>query len=291
MERTIEKLLFIAAFFSVLITILIFGFMFILGLPLIQEGHFFSILSDRWRPDQNLFGIYPMVIGTLSIAFSALLISIPLSFGCSILITVFSGNRISWLLKWIVQIMTGIPTVVYGFAGIFLIVPFIREIFATGSGMCILSASLLLAILISPTMILLFSDSFSRVPKSYINAVDALGGTKSQKLLFVIIPCSSRGIFTGILLSLGRAMGDTLIALMIAGNAVAVPDSVFDSARTLTAHIALVIAADFDSPEFRTLFACGIVLYGFTTLLTIIIRRVAIKSEYRNTRTSGAITR
>lgn len=279
MERITEKWLFFAALISVSITILIFVFMFILGLPLIQEGRFFFLLSNGWLPDRNIFGIYPMIVGSLSIAFLALMFSIPLSLGCAVLITVFSGQKIARFLKWIVQMMTGIPTVIYGFAGIFLIVPFIREIFENGSGMCVLSASLLLAILISPTMILLFSDSFSRVPKPYMDAVDALGGNRAQKLLFVIIPCSLKGIFAGILLSLGRAMGDTLIALMIAGNAVAVPGSVFDPARTLTAHIALVIAADFDSFEFRSLFACGIVLYGFTSVLVLIIRSMSMISE------------
>lgn len=280
MERIVEKLLFSSAVISALLTLLIFGFMMILGFPLIREGHFLSILSTReWLPDHNIYGIYPMIIGTLSIAFLTLIFSIPLSLGCSILLSVFSGNVFSRLLKGVVRIMTGIPTVIYGFTGIFLIVPFVREIFEKGSGMCILSASLLLSILISPTMILFFSDAFSRVPKSYINAIDALGGSRLQKLLFVILPCSLRGIFAGILLSLGRAMGDTLIALMIAGNAVAVPGSVFDSARTLTAHIALVIAADFDSVEFRTLFACGIVLYLFTSLLTLLIRCTATLSE------------
>jgi len=279
LERIIEKWLFLAALISVAITISIFVFMFILGLPLIQDGRLFFLLSSGWLPDQKIYGIYPMIVGSLSIAFLALLISIPLSLGCAILISVFSGQKIARLLKWIVQMMTGVPTVIYGFVGIFLIVPFIREIFEKGSGMCVLSASLLLAILISPTMILLFSDSFSRVPRPYIDAVDALGANRAQKLLFVIIPCSSRGIFAGILLSLGRAMGDTLIALMIAGNAVAVPGSVFDPARTLTAHIALVIAADFDSFEFKALFACGVVLYGFTSFLVLIIRGMSMISE------------
>ena len=272
MEKTVEKLLFLAALFSVAVTLFIFGFMVILGLPLIREGHFLSIISADWMPHQGLFGIYPMVIGSLSIAFLAIMISIPVSLGCAMLVTLYSTHWISRFLKGVVQLMTGIPTVVYGFAGIFLIVPLIREFFQRGSGMCILSAALLLAVLISPTMILFFTDSFARVPKAYTDAVDALGGSRVQKLLFVTIPCAKKGIFTGILLSLGRAMGDTLIALMIAGNAVAVPNSLFDSARTLTAHIALVIAADFDSMAFRTLFACGILLYLFTSVLTVIIR-------------------
>ena len=279
-ERILEKLFLSAAIISVLVTAFIFGFMFFLGLPLIEGGHFFRLLTQAWMPDRGIYGIYPMIIGTLSIASLALLFSFPLSFGCASLICNVNGGKLSWCLTKAVQLMTGIPTVIYGFVGIFLLVPIIRELFNGGSGMCILSASLLLAILISPTMILFFADSFTRVPKSYLDAVDALGGNKAQKFLYVIIPSSWGGILTGIVLSLGRAIGDTLIALMIAGNAVAVPRSVLDSARSLTAHIALVTASDFDSLEFRTIFACGMVLYVFTTLIALVVRRVGVFSGH-----------
>jgi phosphate transport system permease protein len=147
--------------------------------------------------------------------------------------------------------------------------------------MCILSASLLLAILISPTMILFFSDSFDQVPKPFLDAVDALGGNNAQKILYVILPYSWRGVLTGLILALGRAMGDTMIALMVAGNAVALPDSVLDSARTLTSHIALIIASDFESLEFKTLFACGIILYLFTTVIALSVRSIDSKSWRR----------
>jgi len=279
-EHILEKIFLSAAIISVFVTVFIFGFMFFLGFPLIEGGHFFRLLTQSWMPDRGIYGIYPMIIGTLSIASLALFFSFPLSIGCAALICNADGGKLSWMLKKAVQLMTGVPTVVYGFVGIFLLVPIIRELFNGGAGMCILSASLLLAILISPTMILFFAESFAQVPKSYLYAVDALGGSKAQKLLYVIIPSSWHGILTGLVLSLGRAMGDTLIALMIAGNAVAIPHSVLDSARSLTSHIALVIAADFDSLEFRTLFACGIVLYVFTTLIVIVIRRVGVFSGH-----------
>ena len=149
--------------------------------------------------------------------------------------------------------------------------------------MCVLSAALMLALLVSPTMILFFSDGFDRVPSSYGNAVLAVGGTKIQKFLYVVLPSSQREIAAGFTLSLGRAVGDTLIALMIAGNAVQVPGSVLDSARTLTSHIALVIAADYESLEFRAIFACGMFLYLFTTLLVLIVRIVTSRSAKRNT--------
>ena len=271
-EHFSEKIFLSAVLLSVFLTLLIFCFMFILGLPLLEEGNFFQILKNPWDPDHLIFGIYPMIIGTMAIAFTSIVFAFPLSLGCSAFITVIGPENPGRFLKRLVQFMTGIPTVIYGFVGIFLLVPIVREVFEYGSGMCILSAGLLLSIVVSPTMILLFIDSIEQVPKSYLEAVDALGGSKVQKLLYVILPCSRQGILTGVILALGRSMGDTLIALMIAGNAVAVPASVLDSARTLTAHIALIIAADFDSLEFKTIFACGIVLYLSTTFFALTIR-------------------
>ncbi|MBU1743937.1 MAG: ABC transporter permease subunit, partial [Proteobacteria bacterium] len=166
------------------------------------------------------------------------------------------------------------PTVVYGFVGIFLLVPMVREIFQDGSGMCVLTASLMLAVLISPTLILFFVDGFDRVPRSYLDAVAALGGNEAQQFIFVILPNAWRSVLSGIVLAFGRALGDTLIALMIAGNAAQVPGSVLESARTLTAHIALVIASDYDSPEFKSIFACGLTLYLFSTVMVVLIRSI-----------------
>ena len=277
-DRFAEKFFWVAAILSLSVTVLIFGFMVILGLPLFKGGQFFEILSNPWLPDHGIFGIYPMIVGTLSIALIGLGFAFPLCLGCSVFISVLGSKRLGRVLKKTVQLMTGIPTVVYGFVGIFLLVPIVREVFESGSGMCILSASLLLAILISPTMILFFSDSFDQVPKPFLDAVDALGGNNAQKILYVILPYSWRGVLTGLILALGRAMGDTMIALMVAGNAVALPDSVLDSARTLTAHIALIIASDFESLEFKTLFACGIILYLFTTVIAVSVRSFGSKS-------------
>lgn len=271
-EKLIEKALLFSTCVSASLTLLILGFMVVLGLPLLEGGLFFDLLSQPWSPREGLYGIYPMIVGTLAIAFLGVLFAFPLSLGCASLISVLGPKPVSLLLKRVVQFMTGVPTVIYGFVGIFLLVPFIRELFQAGSGMCILSASLMLAILVSPTMILFFTDSFDQVPNSYLNAVDALGGNRGQKFVYVVLPCAWKGILTGVVLGTGRALGDTLVALMIAGNAVQVPGSVLDSARTLTAHIALVIAADYESLEFKSIFACGIVLYLFTTFAVAGIR-------------------
>lgn len=271
-EKTIEKLFFFSAFFSALVTFSIFTFLLVLGLPLFSGGRFFAIMMEPWAPHLGNFGIYPMIIGTLVISLLTMIIAFPLSLGCAILISVVDKGKVSWLLRKTVELMTGVPTVIYGFVGIFLLVPLVREIFNAGSGMCVFSAVLMMTLLVSPTMILFFCDSFARVPRSYGNAVLAVGGTEIQKFLYVTLPHSWSGIVVGFTLAFGRAVGDTLIALMIAGNAVQVPGSLFDSARTLTSHIALVFAADYESMEFKAIFACGIFLYLFTTILVVVIR-------------------
>jgi phosphate transport system permease protein len=271
-EKFARSLFFGASVLSAAVTLSVLGFMIVLSLPVLKKAVLLDVLTAPWSPDHGQFGISSMIVGTLCIALLSLVISFPLSLGCSLFIEVTRPGGPGKVLKKIVQLMTAIPTVIYGFVGVFLLVPVVREIFFYGSGMCILSAALMLGLLISPTMILFFSQSFARVPQSDLNAVDALGGNTVQKLWYVMLPHAWRGILTGIILAFGRAMGDTLIALMISGNSVAFPSSLLDSARTLTAHIALIIAADFDSIEFKILFICGITLYGMTSCGILLAR-------------------
>jgi phosphate transport system permease protein len=268
----IEKGFLAAALWSIFVVLLILFFMLILGLPLFREGRFLTLPVTPWMPDQGLFGIYPMIIGTAAISFLSLCFAFPLSLGTAAFISVIRRDVIGRVMRNVVILMTAIPTVVYAFVGIFLLVPLVQDIVSAGAGMSIFTASLVLSLLVSPTMILIFQNSFDSVPQSYLNAVDALGGSAVQKLLYVILPCSWKGIVAGLILGLGRAVGDTLVALMLAGNAVALPGSIFDSARTMTAHIALVTAADFDSMEFRSIFACGILLYLITTGMILAVR-------------------
>jgi phosphate transport system permease protein len=220
-----------------------------------------------------------MILGSLCIALLGLLFAVPVSLGCAAFITVTAPNGPARILQRLVQFMTGIPTVIYGFVGIFLLVPLVREISGRGSGLSILTAGLMLAVLVAPTMILFFVDGLAKVPRAYCHAAAALGGTPVQRLLYVMLPQAWRSILAGLVLGFGRAVGDTMIALMLAGNAVAQPESLLDAARTLTAHIALIIAADFDSLEFRTLFVCGLTLYLVTTLAVVVMRRVAERQK------------
>ena len=176
----IERLLLAAAVVSASVTLLIFAFMILLALPLFREGLFFGLLSQPWLPDRGVFGVYPMILGTASIALLSMVIGFPLSLGVSALISTFAPGALGRLLKKSVQMMTAIPTVIYGFVGIFLLVPVVRRLFGGTSGMCILSAALMLAVLVAPTMILFFTDSFHRVPKKYTDAADALGATPAD---------------------------------------------------------------------------------------------------------------
>jgi phosphate transport system permease protein len=263
-----------AAVLSAAITLMVFIFMAVLGLPAITDGHILKILWGPWSPDHHSYGIGPMMLGSFYIVVLGLILAVPMSLGCAAFITVSVPKGPARILHRLVQFMTGIPTVIYGFAGIFLLVPLVRELSGRGAGLSILTAGLLLAVLVSPTMILFFVDGLARVPKAYCLAVTALGGTPVQRLLYVMLPHAWRTIVAGLVLGFGRASGDTMIALMLAGNAVAPPESILDPARSLPAHIALIIAADFDSLEFRTLFICGLTLYLVTTLAVVAMRRL-----------------
>jgi phosphate transport system permease protein len=273
-EKITERILAISAGISALAAVLVFFFLLIFGLPILGGGHVLGLLTDPWAPHRGLYGVMPMLLGTLYIASMSMAFALPLSFGCAALISVLAPRRFGAFLRRVVQVVTGVPTVIYGFVGIFLLVPLIREMFQNGSGMCVLSASLMLAVVISPTMVLFFVDGFDRAPKSSLDAVAALGGSAVQQFLLVILPTAWRSMLCGIVLAFGRALGDTLVALMIAGNAVQIPGSMLESARTLTAHIALVIAADYDSPEFTSIFACGLILYLFSTFFVAVIRAI-----------------
>ena len=261
---------------SAVMTSAVFLFMIVLGFPIFSSSTFFSIWAGAWSPHEGLFGIGNMIAGTLWISFLAVALSFPFSLGISFVTTSLGGPRLRQILLSAIRFMTGVPTVIYGFLGIFLLVPLIREELG-GSGMCVLTAGIVLALLITPTMVLFFSHSLMAVNPAHLLAAKSLGATRVQRLLYVMLPEAFSGMATGLILAIGRALGDTLIALMLAGNALIRPTGLLDPARTLTGHIALVQAADYDSMEFRSIFACGIALYLFTATAVIIVRLIEQK--------------
>lgn len=257
---------------SGLLLIAILFVMVLLGSPLIESGSFLALFSRDWNPREQAYGILPMVLGSLRITILALCFSLPMSISAACLAEVLAPRSVRQVLLTAIRFMAGVPTVVYGFVAVFLLVPLMREYLIQGSGFSILTASLVLAVLIAPTMIIFFVNGLQSVPSSYSIAVDSLGARPMQKLIYLLLPQAFPTFLVGIVLGLGRAMGDTMISLMLAGNSVAMADSIGESGRTLTAHIALVIAADFSSMEFTTIFFCGLTLSLFTIFLILTIR-------------------
>lgn len=271
-SSTCEHMFFLAAVVVGLLTAAIFFFLVLSGLPLLASGQLVELLFSSWSPDKGLYGIYPMLAASLVLAILSMLISFPVSLGVSFLITSFAPSRLRRFLLAMVRVMTSIPTVVYSFAALFLLVPIMRSLMGYGTGMSLLTAAPVLALVIAPTMILFFVNSINNVSSNFTLAADALGASRVQKLLYIILPQAWPGILNGTLLGFGRAIGDTMVSLMLAGNSIAYPNSITESGRTLTAHIALVMAYDFDSMEFKSIFVCGLFLYLLTACLMLAFR-------------------
>lgn len=254
--------------------LVIFLFLFRFSLPLFSSGSLGKFLSKNWDPDAGAFGVYSMIAGSACIASLAMVLAAPLGVGLAVFMELYAGSRFSRFLRYFVELMSGIPTVVYGFSALFILVPLVRNTFRYGSGFCVLSASLVLALLVIPTVSLITMDRIREVPRDFVLAAGSLGASRLETLLRVQLPYAWRGVISAVVLGGGRALGDTIIALMLAGNAVSVPSSLLDSARTLTAHIALVSAADYESLSFKAIFLCGLVLFLFSMFSIVFLRVV-----------------
>lgn len=269
-----EGLLRGATVFSALIVLALFGFLAYFTLPLFTEGQLTELFSTHWRPFHGEFGILPMLAGTLALAISALLIAYPIGLGICLFV---HGLGPAWLARPVlilIHCMTGIPTVVYGFVAVFLLVPLLRNSFAHGTGFSLLAASLTLGLMILPTIILLINSQLQQIVPTLRLTAAALGISRVQELSRISLPAASYGLLAAAILGFGRAVGDTLIALMVAGNAAQIPDSAFASIRTLTAHIALVVSTDSQSTTYHSLFAAGMILFLTTATVNLLLQQI-----------------
>lgn len=269
-----EGLLRGAAVFSALIVLVLFGFLTYFTLPLFSEGKLVELFSTHWQPFHGEFGILPMLAGTLALAISALLIAYPVGLGICLFV---HGLGPVWLARPVlvlIHCMTGIPTVIYGFVAVFLLVPLLRNSFAHGTGFSLLAASLTLSTMILPTIVLLINSQLQQIVPSLHLTAAALGISRVQELTRISLPAASYGLLAAAILGFGRAVGDTLIALMVSGNAAQIPDSAFGSIRTLTAHIALVVATDSQSTTYHSLFASGMILFLTTALVNLVLQKI-----------------
>jgi phosphate transport system permease protein len=265
-ERIIEKILLLIAFSSISILTLIAIFIFGEGLPLIWKvGPGAFIFGGRWVPSQGSFGILPMIVGSFWVTSGALLLGIPLGLACAIFLCEWTPPLAGVFLRPAIQLLAAIPSVIYGFWGLIVLVPLIRN-YLGGPGLSILSGSLILGFMILPTIISISEDSLKALPPSYKAGALALGATHWQTIWRVLIPAARSGIVASVILGIGRAIGETMAMIMILGNAVKMPTSFLDSARTLTTNIGIEMGyASGDHRE--ALFATGIVLFFIIMIL------------------------
>ena len=213
-------------------------------------------------------------MGSVCLAVSAVCLAYPVGVGLCFFAHGVGPRSLARVVMAVIHFMTSIPTVVYGFVSVFLLIPWIRRSWGQGSGYCWLAASLTLSLLILPTIVLLIHSQLRQIDLQVRVATAALGFTASQELRWVLLPLAHRGLLAALVMGFARAVGDTLIALMLAGNAPQVPTSLLDSIRVMTAHIALVVATDSQSLAYYSIFACGLILFCLTVAINLALRRI-----------------
>jgi phosphate ABC transporter permease protein PstC len=267
-ELFIERVLLFLALSSIGSLVTITVFIFWEGIPLIASAGLKNfLLSSHWAPTRGHFGILAMIISSVFVTLGALILGVPLGLACAITLAEFAPERVKILLKPTLELLAGIPSVVYGFLGVVWLVPLIRD-YLGGPGLSLLAGSVILGIMILPTVISISIDALSAVPDLYRDGSIALGATNWQTVHRVVLPAASSGIITAIILGMGRAIGETMAVIMVAGNALKIPTSVLDPVRTLTANIALELG--YASGRHReALFATGIVLFVIIMILNL----------------------
>lgn len=267
-EKVMKLLFFLTALVSIAAVILICIFLFASGIPAIKEiGVFKFLLGTSWKPANNLYGILPMIVGSFYVTAGALIIGVPIGILTAVFMARFAPKSIYAPLKAAVNLMAGIPSVVYGFFGVVVLVPFIREAFG-GRGMSVLTASVLLGLMILPTIISVSETSIRAVPESYYEGGLALGASHERSVFFTVLPAAKSGIFAGVVLGIGRAVGETMAVMMVAGNQAVIPGSMLSGVRTLTTNIVLEMGYSTDLHR-EALIGTAVVLFVFILIINL----------------------
>ena len=267
-ERAASTIFLVSALASILFVALICVFLFANGVPAILKIGFTDFLfGTEWAPTDEpaIYGIFPMILGSLYVTLGALAIGVSVGLLSAIFLARFCSERLHRVLKPAVELLAGIPSVIYGFFGLVIIVPFVRQHLG-GSGFSIFTASILLGIMILPTVISVSEAALRAVPNSYYEGSLALGATHERSVFFTVLPAATSGIVAGIILGFGRAIGETMAVILVAGNQARMPDGIFEGVRTLTANIVLEMGYATDLHR-EALIATGVVLFSF--ILTI----------------------
>jgi len=278
-EKIMKGVFLTAACTSILAVILICAFLFMNGLPAIGEiGPAKFLAGERWMPKNGFFGIFPMILGSLYITAGAIIVGVPVGIFTAVFMAKFCNRKLYKILKPAVELLAGIPSVVYGFFGMVVMVPMIRNIFG-GNGNSILTASLLLGIMILPTIIGVSESAIRAVPDSYYEGSLALGASHERSVFFTVLPAAKSGLLAGIVLGIGRAVGETMAVVMVAGNQARMPMELYKGVRTLTANIVLEMGYATDLHR-EALIATAVVLFVFILLINLSFSALKHKEEF-----------
>lgn len=267
-EKIFEMLFLLAAGFSIIAVFMICLFLFANSIPAIHKIGFVEfIFGQKWKPGNELYGIFPMIIGSLYVTAGAIIFGVPVGLMTAIFLSKFCPKKLHKFLKSAIDLLAGIPSVVYGFFGLMVIIPFVREVFG-GNGNSILTASILLGIMILPTIISVSESSLNAVPGSYYEGARALGATHERSVFSAMLPAAKSGILAGVILGIGRAIGETMAVIMVAGNQARIPTSILKGVRTLTANIVIEMGYATDLHR-EALIATGAVLFVFILIINL----------------------
>ena len=281
-EKGMEFVFMLCACVSILAVALICIFLFANGVPAMAKIGFGKFLLGRtWQAGNGLFGIFPMIIGSIYVTAGAIIVGVPIGILAAVFLARICPKPLYRIMKPGVELLAGIPSVVYGFFGLMIIVPWVRDTFRPyygGNGLSLFSAALLLGIMILPTIISISESAIRAVPDKYYQGALALGATHERSVFRTVVPAAKSGIMAGIVLGIGRAFGETMAVIMIAGNQAWIPDNMFQGIRTLTANIVMEMGYAQDLHR-EALIATGVVLFVFiliiNTLFSILKRREA----------------
>lgn len=244
---------------------------------IIEIGPWKFLNGTQWRPLNEIFGIFPMIIGSIYVTAGAIIVGVPLGIICAVFMARFCPDSLYKIMKPAVNLMAGIPSIVYGFFGMVVLVPMIQEL-RDGSGKGVFAASILLGIMILPTIINVSESAIRAVPNSYYEGALALGDTKEKSIFRTVVPAAKSGIMAGVILGIGRAIGETMAVIMVAGNQPVVPGSVFSGVRTMTANIVLEMGYATGLHR-QALIGTGVVLFVFILIINILFSLIKGKER------------
>lgn len=270
-EKGAEYFFLLFACMSILLLALICIFLFGSGIPSIAKIGILDFLTgEKWKPNQEIFGILPMIVGSVYVTIGAVLVGVPIGILSAVYLAKFAGRRMSRLLMPAVNLLAGIPSVVYGFFGLVVLVPMMSAAFAGlgGKGKSILTAAVLLGIMILPTIITVSKTAIEAVPGSYYEGSLALGASHERSIFHVVLPAAKSGILASTVLGVGRAIGETMAVIMVAGNQARMPKGILQGARTMTANIVLEMGYAADLHR-EALIATGVMLFVFILLINL----------------------